>query len=189
GNGATQNTGSTQNDFQIQPGTAGQGDLYLSYWLQLQSDLLARMTINSWTARVVTDWKTGGDYRIVLSIFGDGASKRLYWHMAGDNNANGGLPLQTFWEQTNFNVPVPTGQWFRVEVFAHRSTGSDGRVWVAVNGQTLFDRYGPNMGINNLPWNRIMPFLNYSQGALLPAYQWMDDLEIWDGFPSTASPH
>ena len=26
-------------------------------------------------------------------------------------------------------------------------------------------------------------------GQSLPAYQWVDDLEIWDGFPASASPH
>jgi len=81
------------------------------------------------------------------------------------------------------------GQWFRVEIFAHRSSGADGRVWMAVNGQTLVNRYGSNMGVNNLPWNRIFASLNYSSGQSLPAYQWLDDLEIWDGFPSNASAH
>jgi hypothetical protein len=195
--GTNQNNGTTQSDFHVFPGAAGQGDVYLSYWLKFQPDLLQNMTINAWSARVVTDWKTGvgtggspgADYRIIMSVFGDRASNRLYWNLTGDNLANGGLPQQVFWELNNYTAPVPVGQWFRVEIFVHRSAGGDGRVWVAANGQTLFDRYGSNMGINNLPWNRIMPFLNYSQGALLPAYQWMDDLEIWDGFPSTASPH
>jgi hypothetical protein len=34
-----------------------------------------------------------------------------------------------------------------------------------------------------------MPFLNYSSGQSLPAYQWVDDLELWDGFPASASLH
>ena len=187
--GALVNFDSTQNDFGIFPGAAGQGDLYLSYWLKFQPDLLQRMTVNSWAGRVVTDWKTGGDYRLILSVYGDRAGNRLYWNARGDNLANGGLPQQIFWEQNNFAVPVPVGQWFRVEAFVHRSGGSDGRVWLAVNGQTIVNRYGSNMGVNNLPWNRIFAFLNYSSGQSLPAYQWVDDLEVWDGFPSTASPH
>jgi hypothetical protein len=153
------------------------------------------MTQNGWSGRVVSDWKTGngsgggGDYRVVFSVFGDGAADRLYWHIKGDNVANGGLPEQIYWEQTNMNVPVPVGRWFRVEVFVHRSAGSDGRVWVAVDGQQIFNRTGSNMGVNGLPWNRIMPFLNYSTGQILPAYQWVDDIELWDRFPAHASQH
>ena len=193
--GATENWNSTQSSFQIHPGPNGQGDLYLSYWLQFQPDLVARMTENGWAGRVVSDWKTGsgtgggGDYRVVFSVFGDGAANRLYWHIKGDNVANGGLPEQIFWEQTNSNVPVPVGRWFRVEVFVHRSAGSDGRVWVAVDGQQIFNRLGSNIGVNGLPWNRIMPFLNYSTGQILPAYQWVDDVELWDRFPAHASQH
>ena len=192
--GALVNWDWTQNDFGIFPGASGQGDLYLSYWLKFQPDLLQRMTVNSWAGRVVTDWKTGnssnaGDYRVILSVYGDRAANRLYWNAKGDNVANGGLPEQIFWEQNNYAVPVPVGQWFRVEVFVHRSSGADGRVWMAVNGQTIVDRYGSNLGVNNLPWNRIFAFLNYSSGQSLSAYQWVDDLELWDGFPSSASPH
>src|SRR5881394_2774171 len=192
--GALVNWDSTQNDLGIFPGPSGQGDLYVSYWLEFQPDLLERMTANTWAGRVVSDWKTGdgnnaGDYRIILSVYGDGVAKRLYWDARGDNVANGGLPQQIFWERTNTSVPVPVGEWFRVEIFAHRSSGADGRVWMAINGQTIVDRYGSNMGVNNLPWNRIFAFLNYSSGQSLPAYQWVDDLEIWDGFPASASPH
>lgn len=177
------------NVFHVLPGADPQGDLYVSYWLKLQPDLLERMTVNNWSTRVVTDWKTQGDYRIILSITGDGANKTLYWNLRGDNVANGGLPPEIFWNETNTTIPVPVGQWFRVEIFVHRSNAGDGRVWMAIGGQTLFDHHGPNMGINNLPWNRVMTFLNYSQAHPLPAYQWLDDLEIWDGFPSTASAH
>ena len=216
--GALVNWDSTQNDLGIFPGPSGQGDLYVSYWLKLQPDLLERMVgsdwdsgwrgairsvlpewlerriVSGWAGRVVSDWKTGdgnnaGDYRIILSVYGDAAAKRLYWDARGDNVANGGLPEQIFWEQTNTSVPVPVGQWFRVEIFAHRSSGADGRVWMAINGQTIVDRYGSNMGVNNLPWNRIFASLNYSSGQSLPAYQWVDDLEIWDRFPASASPH
>jgi hypothetical protein len=192
--GALVNWNSTQNDFIIFPGT-NQGDLYVSYWLKFQPDLLEKMTANSWAGRVVSDWKTGtgtgggGDYRILFSVFGDGANKRLYWNLKGDNVANGGLPQQVFWNLNNTTVPVPVGRWFRVEMFVHRSGGADGRVWIAVDGQRLFDRFGPNMGVYGLPWNRVMAFMNYSSGQVLPAYQWVDDFELWDGFPSHASAH
>jgi len=212
-NGAEENWDSSQNDFILLPHAEAQGDLYLSYWLRLQADLRARMIADPWdrgagrviramlprrlehaiddpwAGRVITDWKTGvgtgggGDYRIVLSVYGDRDRKRLYWNLKGDSVADGGLPPRTFWELENARVPVPAGQWFHLEVFVHRSGGEDGRVWIAVDGETLFDRRGPNMGSNKLPWNRIMPFLNYSTGQELPAEQWVDDLEIRNGLP------
>jgi len=186
--GSLVNWNSTQNDFVVFPGT-NQGDLYVSYWLKFQPDLLQRMTAGSWAGRVVSDWKTAGDYRIIFNVYGDGANGRLYWHLQGDNVANGGLTKQVFWQLTNTTIPVPVDRWFRVEMFVHRSGGGDGRVWVAVDGQKLFDRYGSNLGVNGLSWNRIMPFLNYSSGQQLPAYQWVDDFELWDGFPAYASAH
>lgn len=187
--GARRNTDATQNVFHLLPSPGEQGDLYASYWLKLQPDLLERMTAAKWAGRVITDWKTGGDYRIILSVFGDRAGKRLYWNLRGDNVANGGLPPQIFWELTNTSVPVPVGEWFRVEVFVRRSGDADGRVWVAIDGRTLFDRRGPNLGVDKLPWNRVMVFLNYSTHQELPAYQWVDDIELWDGFPRHASAH
>jgi hypothetical protein len=53
---------------------------------------------------------------------------------------------------------------------------------MAVNGQVIADRRGPNMGINSKPVNRIM-MPNLYTGGLYPAYQWVDDVEIWNGFP------
>jgi hypothetical protein len=38
------------------------------------------------------------------------------------------------------------------------------------------------MGARNLPINRILAPLLYS-GSAMPIYQWVDDLEVWDGFP------
>jgi hypothetical protein len=67
----------------------------------------------------------------------------------------------------------------KFEVFWHRSTGPDGRVWMAVNGQVIVDMPGPNK--IRAPINRIAP--NLYTGTAFPVYQWMDDLEIWDGFP------
>ena len=97
-----------------------------------------------------------------------------------------GAPSATYWKVENRDIPVPVGQWFKLEIYWHRSAGSDGRVWMAANGQTIADYRGPNMGVSNLPVNRIMAPMLYS-GQRMPAYQWFDDLEIWDGFPSGGS--
>jgi len=167
----------TQNTFNLQPVT-DPGDLYISYWLKYQPDLIASMN-NQW--RMVFEWKTAGDYRITVRVATyRGAAP--YWIVIGDNEANGGLPYERYWEIPNKSLPVPIGKWFKVEVFWHRSADNDGRIWVAVDGRVIADRRGPNVGIHNKPINRIM-MPNLYTGGVYPAYHWIDDIEIWDGFP------
>ncbi|MDO9138819.1 MAG: hypothetical protein Q7U38_00640, partial [Methylobacter sp.] len=110
------------------------------------------------------------------------SNRHLYWQTQGDNIANGIPAGDIYWRITNTSVPVPVGEWFNYEVFWHRSSGSDGRYWAAVNGQVIVDQQGPNMGIYNLPINRVMLTNTYS-GGKTPIQQWLTGLEIWDGFP------
>ncbi len=110
-----------------------------------------------------------------------------YWQVLADNNAGGGAPLVNNWVVQNRAVPVPVGEWFKFEIFWHRSNGADGRVWAAVNGNVICDQSGPNMGAWNLPINRISSPTVYT-GSRMPVYQWIDDLEIWDGFPPAGTP-
>ena len=188
-----QGGGFTQDPLMLQP--AGEtSDLYIRYWLKHQPNLADLMGVGQvgtgWNWRVVFEWKTAGDYRVIASIKRDPYLNggNLYWNIRGDNEANGGLPYQIFWESNNTQVPVPAGEWIKFEVFWHRSGGNDGRVWMAANGQVLVDHYGPNMGINNASINRIMIPTLYSSTSY-PIYQWVDDVQIWDGFPSDAAPH
>jgi hypothetical protein len=178
-----QGGGATQDPFMILP-VGETSDLYISYWVKSQPDLAQLMPHPN--RRVLFEWKTAGDYRVTASVVTWGGAP-LSWLVIGDNIANGGLPPQRFWEAYS-SVPVPVGEWFKFEVFWHRSSGSDGRVWMAVNGQVIADHYGPNMGINNARINRIMVSTLYSSTAY-PIYQWVDDVQIWDGFPSDAAPH
>jgi hypothetical protein len=114
------------------------------------------------------------------------SSGNLYWDSAGDNNANGPYPFQNYWTSDNHTVPVVAGQWFHLETFTHRSTGSDGEFWAKVDGQTIVDHMGSNIGVNNDPINRIMVSENYSNGHM-PASQWVDDVQIWDGIPPSGA--
>ena len=108
-----------------------------------------------------------------------------FWVIAGDNNAGGGFSPVNTWVETNTTVPVPDeGQWSKVEIFWHRSSGPDGRVWMAINGSKIADHIGPNTGAAQLPINRIMVNSLHS-GGRLPIYQWVDDIQIWTGgFPT-----
>src|SRR5712691_2625992 len=188
-----QGGGFTQDPLMLQP-VSETSDLYIRYWLKHQpnrADLMGVGQVGTgWNWRVVFEWKTAGDYRVIAMIKRDPYLNggNLYWNIVGDNEANGGLPYQKFWESNNTQVPVPAGQWIKFEVFWHRSSGNDGRVWMAANGQVIVDQYGPNMGVNNALINRIMVSQLYSSTSY-PIYQWVDDVQIWDGFPSDAAPH
>jgi carbohydrate binding protein with CBM6 domain/Big-like domain-containing protein len=167
---------STQDPYLLQP-TREPGDLYISFWRKLQPDLLQKV-VNGW--HVVFAWKSTGDYRVNAQIVTyDGTPK---WMVVADNVANGGLPRQEFWRVESQGVPVPIGQWFKFEVFTHRSKGADGRVWMAVNGQKLVDKFGPNIGVNSDPIDRIFLTQLYS-AATYPLEQWTDDIQIWSTFP------
>jgi hypothetical protein len=168
---------SAQVPYLVRPGREP-GDLYISFWRKLQPDLLEKL-VKSW--HVVFEWKSAGDYRLIAQIVNYGGA-RPYWEIRADNVANGGLPQQEFWRVNNRSVAVPIGEWFKFEVFWHRSDGPDGRVWMAVDGQKLVDKSGPNMGVNNAPIDRIM-FMQLYSGASYPLSQWTDDVQIWSGFP------
>jgi hypothetical protein len=186
--------GSSQNAFMIQRGTVNNGDMtdtgdvYYTYWFKFQSDLKTQLGGgDGYNWRVMSEWKTGGynhtyagDYRIITTVIE--SNGQLLWRTSGDNNANGPDPVVTYWTSDNTVVPVPAGTWFKYEVFWHRSSGSDGRYWAAVNGQVIVDHAGPNMGKYNLPINRIM-LANVYSGGTAPMQQWVTGLEIWDGFP------
>jgi hypothetical protein len=184
--GINQGVSLTQDSLIMLPATEG-GDLYISEWIKFQDDLLAKMTPQNW--RSFFTWKTNGDYRVNVQVvsweLGCGGVKPngpMLWQVMGDNEANGGLPYQEFWRAQDCSIPVPAGQWFKFEIFWHRSSGADGRVWAAINGHVICDHFGPNRGVNNAPINRVELANLYSQTPY-PIYQWIDDIEIWDGFP------
>jgi hypothetical protein len=158
------------------------GDFYMSAWMRLPDNLWSLLGSGGWMT-TLPEWKSAGDFRVFSSINALSNGK-LAWNMKWDSNANGNVPLQTFWSETNTSVPVPTGEWFKVEFFTHRSN-SDGRTWMKVNGETVFDHTGDNIGVNNAPINRIFlgnPYANK------PVDVWIDDVQIWDGVPTVTSP-
>jgi hypothetical protein len=170
------------------PSSGPQGDIYIRQWFKLPD--LAN-NIQGW--RVLWQWKTGGDYRVSLSIENYARtglpSGTPYWRLSGDNDANGPAPvLPPYWDLYDTTHPVPSDQWFKLEVFWHRGSQGDpnGRVWVAANGQQLFNYTGNLWGADDAWINRVMVQQLYTRR---PAKQYVDDVEIWDGFPADASPH
>src|SRR6266581_1558428 len=182
-----------QDAFMLQP-PGETSDLYISYWIKYQPDLVQKMNPPNPNWRVLFEWKTGfngddGDYRVNVELVTWGLGGPLSWYIVGDNVASSGsYARQIFWEQYTTTTAQTLGDWMKFEVFWHRSSGADGRVWMAVNGQVIVDHHGSNMGVNNAPINRIfMP--NLYGSTAFPIYQWIDDLQIWDSFPPDAAPH
>jgi hypothetical protein len=188
-----------------------QGDLYARFWIKLQGDLKTKLT-NSW--RMPFQFKTAQRYRLSLFIDTWNTSDPQYvcappvtdhtphWRLQADSWAavEGG---DTYWQKCNAaDTPataVPIGAWFKLEIFFHRTNGSSpGRIWVAMNGTTLFDEH-PTDGLNGHvadgsqtllveKIDRLMLPQLYAGGSY-PQEQWVDDLELWDGFPANASAH
>jgi hypothetical protein len=139
--------------------------------------------------RVMFEWKTGGtganwggDLRTIVTIHKSNGS--LHWETSVDTNANGNYSCNgsCYSPIINTTVPVPVGQWFRFETFTHRSYGPDGHFWAKVNGQYIVDRYQMNIGSHGDPINRLF-LCNLYSNAIAPQYQWIDDIEIWEGVP------
>lgn len=166
-------------------------DLYISYWFKHQADLKDQLdnTVSAGNWRVQFQFKTGGylndwpgDYRISTIILKSTTDGTLYWQTKGDNVANGPWDRVDYWSVENHTVPVPVDAWFFFEVYWHRSSGTDGRYWAAVNGQVIVDHRGPNMGDEHLPITRIMSITPYS-GGHTPVESQLTKLSIWSNFP------
>ena len=181
---AGQGGGSTQDPLMLLP-AAEPGDLYASYWVKFQPDMADKMhAADAW--RDIFEFKTledanGYDMRFSVMITGFNGTP-LVWKVYLDAKS----PVQKdYYDFSRSGVPVPVGQWFKLEVYCHRAR-TGGRVWAAVNGQVIGDFTGQTMGDNNAPIDRIMLHQLYS-GSTYPIYQWVDDVQIWNQFPA-ASP-
>ena len=173
------------------PWTIGDvNDLYITYWFKYQANLETQLdnTVSSANWRSQFTLKTGGynntgegDYRMSVTVM-KGADDKLYWLTKGDN-LGGVFPTRVdYWSEENHVVPVPIDKWFKFEVYWHRSSGTDGRFWAAVDGEVIADYHGPNMGDYNLPITRIFVSNPYS-GGHVSVDNHITGLEIWNDFP------
>ena len=168
-------TGVTQCPYEILNIKEGTKDLYIKYWIKLDSASLTEPDM--W--RTFFEWKTkdyanGSGFRLISYVYtdDDGAP---YWHWQGDKN-----PESQIWEIDNKDIPVPMNEWFLTEFYWHWSEGDDGRALWKINGEIIGDHYGPTTR-NSKPIGFIM--LTQIYGNANPKHQWIDDIEIWDSIP------
>jgi len=167
--------GWTQVPYIINTKDKEQRKLYIRYSLKLPKNLSEHLGANSWL--VLSEYKTISDYRLALYIYTD-ENKKLYWYAHGDNIVLDDVPYEEYWYRENREVPVLEGEWMDIEIYWKRSTKDDGRVWLTVNGNNVID-YKGSTKIED-PIQAIMLFTNY---AKKPISQWIDNIEIWDGYP------
>jgi hypothetical protein len=162
---------------------------YARYYLKLQPDLETVMPNNAWYWRLITELhensSSGLIYRVHLFV------KRapgypLFWELEATKQQQ---TIEQDWFEQNISVPVPVGEWFLFELFWNRSTGADGRIWMAVNGQALFDHYGRNKWDSSMTfWDCFKVYTGADSLAYGHAYQWIDNFEIHTEFPATDPP-
>ncbi len=165
----------TQNPYEVLNITEGRRDLYIKYWIKIDS---SGMSGND-TWRTFFEWKTkdyesGNGFRLISFIYTDSQGKP-YWHWQGDRD-----PEHSVWEIDNKQIPVPLDEWFLTEFYWHWSEGSDGRALWRINGEVIGDHTGPTTR-NSKPIDFIM--LTQIYGDSNPKKQWVDDIEIWDKIP------
>ncbi len=167
----------TQCPYEILDITEGTKDLYIKYWIKLDSASLFQPDM--W--RAIFEYKTkdykenrSKGFRLIAYIYTDNDGIP-YWHWQGDKD-----PEHSIWEIDNRTVPVPINKWFLTEFYWHWSDGDDGRALWKINGQIIGDHYGPTTR-NSRPIDFII--LTQIYGDANPKYQWIDDIEIWNGIP------
>ena len=167
--------GITQCPYEILNIREGKKDLYIRYWMKVDSAGMSQPY--SW--RVLFEYKTKGyaannGFRLIAFIYTDNLG-HPYWHWQGDK-----YPDHPVWEIDNRSIPVPLNEWFLTEFYWHWSNGSDGRALWKINGQIVGDHHGPTT-LHSQPVEIIM--LTQIYGNANPKSQWVDDIEIWDGLP------
>ena len=180
--------GDTQLTYEILNITQGKSDLYVKYWMKIDSNMLGN--INKWRALFeykTKDYKDPGEggtgYRLIAFIYTD-ENGDASWHLQGDKDSEHPIwecdTLEPTDECHNANVPVIMDEWFLTEYYWHWSNGSDGYMVWKINGQIVGEHHGATTRNDNP-----IDFILFTQlyGDVTPKYQWIDDIEIWDSLP------
>ncbi len=166
----------SQSPYEILDVVSGKQDLYVKYWMKVDSSSLTQ--IDKW--RAIFEYKTKGyaqglGYRLIAFIYTD-ENGQPYWHFQGDRNSE-----HSIWEIDNYDIPVPSNEWFMVEYYWDWSNKKDGKSVWKVNGELVGEHKGATTRFNR-PIDFIM--LTQIYGDANPKYQWIDDIEIWNRNPN-----
>jgi len=99
--------GVTQCPYEILDITEGTKDLYVKYWIKMDSASLTKPDM--WRAIFeykTKDYEIDKGFRLIAYIYTDN-NGTPFWHWQGDKN-----PENPVWEIDNKTVPVPFNEWF-----------------------------------------------------------------------------
>ena len=178
----------TRNEFSLYPPTDfKQG--YVSYWMKLQENY-KDVWPEGYGQRMVMELKERSDmglqqYRTNITV--ERRGEELFWGMNGIQT----LPnVDVEFSAVNTDIPVPTGEWFKIEMFFRQGDENNGRLWFAVNGQEIADYRGRTQHESEPQplhfWSIFKLYTNtpwFETGA--NQYQWIDDVEIRSDFPTS----
>ena len=169
------NTVNTQCPYEILDVQDGTKDLYIKYWIKLDSASLVQPDMwRTFFEYKTKDYAKNKGFRLISFVYTD-ADGVPYWHWQGDKDSE--TPV---WEIDNKTIAVPLNEWFLTEFYWHWSEGDDGRALWKINGEVVGDHYGPTTR-KSKPIDFIM--ITQIYGNTNPKHQWVDDIEIWDGIP------
>ncbi len=170
--------GVTQTPYQINNIRENPTSLFMSYWMKTDDTSLNGP--DKW--RAIWEFKTkkynennANGFRMIAFMATDDDGKP-FWLFQGDKN-----PLEPIWQVKNKNVPVIRNQWFKVSYYIEWSNGNDGYASMSINDELIAEHKGATTYNSD-----DMDFLILTQvyGNTHPMYQWIDDIEIWEGLPT-----
>jgi hypothetical protein len=167
----------TQTPYQINNIKENPDELYMTYWMKTDNISLKGKDI--W--RAIWEYKTENyasyknGFRMIAFMATD-IRGTPYWQFQGDIG-----PSQPVWRIENYNIPLITNEWFKVEYYLKWSDSEDGYAFMKVNGQLIGEHHGPTTSKSD---NLDFIMLTQVYGNNYPMYQWVDDIEIWDGIPT-----
>jgi hypothetical protein len=90
--------------------------------------------VEIWTAQDPNmDGDPAGSARWGLSLHkGSTVGSPLYWHLYGEYMQPASVKYQDFWAYDNKTFPIPFGQWFTLDIYLVRGTGSAGQFKITV---------------------------------------------------------
>lgn len=164
---------------------ANQG--YCRYWMKFDRDIEADQWPEKWyNFFEVKEQQVNRkeNYRFNFRLLKDPPDQKPYWVMILHNAADDDYEVV----ERNRKVPVPIGEWFKVEAFWKRHSES-GRLFLAIDGKLVFNFRGRTQHPTNpRPVRFWSPLKNYRHRAWHAgervANVWYDDLELWTGWPA-----
>ena len=183
----------TQNDFILFDWDTSRTQGYLRYWVKLQPDL-ERIMPSPGMWRLLTEWKETPSlpghlldfqYRwgFYVSRVAQPQFSGLAWKLEASRTEPNVPGFSTDWAKWNYSVAVPKGEWFSLEVewLNHQENG---RLAVRVNGQAIAEHKGQTQRAQGQ--GKLYVFMVYTGSEstdIGPAYQWVDDVELWETPP------